>query len=373
VEAAALRALAVLSTGELKAAVDAARRASRMAQAEALPGPELMANLVLARARRCAGQPHLAHRILTALHKVAPAEFRFWVRWELALAGGAGEDDGEPDEPPPAALLRAAAAGDRPGFEAAVLAARAAAGGFRTLLDEIDLLVQAVDGGREVTAALAPFCDGRAPQPPLGLQGVASTADEPDEGGRALAYVLAQPGRPARRLLRPGLGLLGAIPGLRRLEQSQRRQGRVDTAIAALVLSPGPLHEAELFRAVYGFPYVKNIHEGAFKMLLHRVREPLGDAATIERGGERIALTLYRPVLVPDPRCSPPVDQRVLGVLATRGLASARDTADVLGAPLRTVQKALQQMVSEGVVRVEGAGRNVAYRLEDTTFSPPGR
>lgn len=82
-EAAALRALGELEA-DVEAAVRTARRAVRMARTEGLPLPELLANLVLARARRLSDRPHLSVRILRG----------------FGSRGGPAEDG-----PPPARLL----------------------------------------------------------------------------------------------------------------------------------------------------------------------------------------------------------------------------------------------------------------------------
>jgi len=63
---------------------------------------------------------------------------------------------------------------------------------------------------------------------------------------------------------------------------------------------------------------------------------------------------------------------RLVRSLAEQGAPSAADAARVLGLPLRTVQSALAELVAEGICRVERQGRNVSYRVEDTTFTMAG-
>lgn len=53
-----------------------------------------------------------------------------------------------------------------------------------------------------------------------------------------------------------------------------------------------------------------------------------------------------------------------------RSLSSWRVPLEI---PLRTVQSALAEMVSEGVLRSEGKGRSVRYIVEDTVFNEPTR
>jgi len=87
----------------------------------------------------------------------------------------------------------------------------------------------------------------------------------------------------------------------------------------------------------------------------------------------RVALTPRVPLVVADPRCSRPLDERVLALLASNDGLSAKDAARELGLPLRTIQAALEELVSEGVCRSQRSGRSIEYRVDDTTFEVPTR
>jgi predicted transcriptional regulator len=60
-------------------------------------------------------------------------------------------------------------------------------------------------------------------------------------------------------------------------------------------------------------------------------------------------------------------------VLAEQGRLSVRAVAQMLGIPVRTAQHALKALAEEGICEVERRGRELQYRIEDTTFSEPTR
>ena len=127
----------------------------------------------------------------------------------------------------------------------------------------------------------------------------------------------------------------------------------------------------ECFEQAYEIPYEAEVHRGVFEVLLHRVRAYLEGAAELVRGDGRIALRLLRPVLVPDPRCAPPVYDRLLRILAREGRATASDAAKQIGLSVRAVQEALKSLAADGVCVGEKDGRQILYIVEDTTFSEP--
>ena len=102
-------------------------------------------------------------------------------------------------------------------------------------------------------------------------------------------------------------------------------------------------------------------------------RTLLADVAEVVRSEGFITLNVHQPFTVPDPRCSRPLEDRLLETLATSRDATAKGTAAALGVPLRTVQGALKELVAEGACLAERKGRAVAYRVEDTTFASPTR
>jgi DNA-binding transcriptional ArsR family regulator len=372
IEAVTVRALAATAAGDLAGALRLARRVSRMARTEAMPQLEILAHLVLARLRRLTGKPHLGTRILSALFRVAPPPWRPWLEWELVLARGEGASVGEAALELEA-LLVAARGGDRPAFDrtGAALAARAAS--FAPVSSDLGLLWAALDPGVPAAAtppALEPFCRGAVDEPPLGLVGVAGGRDEE----APVAWVLSRPGVAPRRLLAPGDGLARAAGPVRTLQESEGRQLRTDSAIAVLALAgPDGIDEGSLFRRLYGFEYEPVRHQSVRAVLYGRVRKRLGDAAELERQEGRLRLVHEEALLVPDPRCSPPPETRILRVLAERREAPAREVAERLGIPLRTVQEALRRLADDGALRAERRAHGLHYVLEDTTFSEPTR
>ncbi len=375
IEAEAVRALGAANAGDLDAALKLARRASRMARTEAMPQHEYLAHLVLARVRRVTGKPHLATRILAALLDVATPPWRPWLSWELLFANGrlpagAARVHGAPDAL--ARLLDGARAGDRVAYEAAAVATATAVRGVAPLVDDLRHLLGAIDPGVSPAARapeLEPFCDGRAHHPPRGLQGVCGdAADAP------LAWVLSVVGAPPRRVLAPGDGLARALGPTVGHEAIDGKHIRTDSAIALLALAgPAGLDEDDLFLRLYGFAYEPERHQSVRSVLYTRVKKRLGTAAELERAEGRLRLGHVASLLVPDPRCTPPPELRILRWLAERRQAGARDVAASLGIPLRTAQDVLHRLAEDGALRAERHTKGLHYFLDDTTFSEPTR
>ncbi|MGE0790797.1 MAG: hypothetical protein AB7S26_34300 [Sandaracinaceae bacterium] len=361
VDAASIRALASLEDGDLDGARRHARRAVRMARTEELPAAQYLAGIVLARLRRYAHQPHLALRILGALRAVVPPTYRDWVAWELALAGdeSTGPSDasglGEATRALGGWLARSPAERVRE-----VGRASAAMGLARFVARDLDALASLLDPDCTPHAMVRDWAYGALDPLPRGLDGLAH-----DREDGWLALVTVDPSRPARRVL-----ATGAVPEAHpRIHSS--RPGRLETAISVLALAPNGMEAVAFFEAVYRFAYEHEIHKGPLEVLVHRARELLGQHAEVVRDGPMIALRARGPFAVPDPRAPRSIDDAVLSSLARGAAGSARDAARELGVPLRNVQHALKRLVEEGACEVEKHGREVRYRVEDTTFSEP--
>ncbi|MEM9192669.1 MAG: helix-turn-helix domain-containing protein [Myxococcota bacterium] len=386
VEATTLRALAAMQVGDFGQAIKLARRASRMARTEAIPQPEYLANLVLARMRRLTGNPHLATRILTAILRVAPPVWGAWLRWELVLAGAFEEafPGGAPDlgsggssaayraAVSLAHLQKAAEVGDRERFDAMATTLEEVTGRWPLLGGEVCDVLACVDPGRALLPGSVSegFVRGTVDEPPPALHGLAARTGGAPPEETASAYALGDLEGTRRRLLRLGRPLVD-IKGLHVLRQSRRKQGRVETLVATLLLAPDGLNEAECFETVYGFPFQMEMHKGVFDVLLHRAREYIQGAGEIERSQGKVQLTLACPVMVADPRCAEPVQDRLLRFIAANRGASAKDIAKAMGVSVRTAQSTLQELAAEGACAVQKEGRFVRYVVEDTTFSEP--
>jgi len=384
IEAASLGAMAALARGELGAATAVARRASRMARTEALPQQEYLAHLVLARLRRFSGRAHLALRIVGALGRIASPQWRGWIAWESLLAGGIEEarivlDADEEASVASAAsaaaralmaVVEGASAGRRDVLEQGAQAAREALSGCAPWQWELEDALVAVDPDRLEggSAAVAAWACGDGALPGW-LSGVAGLARLPPEA--ASIYVLARPGGGSRRLIELGLPLVAGPTSELGTETGPLRTRKA----AALLLLAGPAGAVRetFFRSVYGFAFAPVIHQGVLDVLLHRVRAYLGDAVEMSRSGDVIAIEVRRALLVPEEDAERPLDDRILRALATRGGGSAREAAEFLGVPLRTVQSALRELVDEGECVAHRQGRQIHYRVEDTTFSEPTR
>jgi DNA-binding transcriptional ArsR family regulator len=379
VESTALRALAALNDGAIAEAIERARRASRMARTEAIPRAEFIAHLILARTRRISGKPHLANRILSSLLRFAAQPWHPWMLWELTLAGGQADvSKAELGEPWPLthdvqALLAATEREDRAGFDQRLQCAKSAVQSWSWLAKDVRVLAHSLDPTiliSELDPAVAPWARGETPETPHGLHGLCTSPNSPESDEAAVAYVIAGPGTVARRILPHGLGLLQS--GETRIAQMRRRSGRLDSAAAALALAgPEGLESTEFFRSVYGFAYAPELHRGVIKTLVHRLRARLEDVALVHSDAGRLALEPRTSLILPDPRCSAPLNDRVLWLLSTKRGITARKAAQQLGLPLRTVQTALRELVEDGLCESLRTGRNVRYQVEDTTFSEP--
>lgn len=355
------RALADEHRGALDGARSAARRAWRMARTEGLPQSQYFAGLVLARLRRLEGRPHLATHILTSLSNRAPSPWTQWIQWELALAQGRSSSPLQP-------VLDAAVSGDRQGFDRHATAILQRPLPHLMARDRDDLL-DALDASRapEPGSEIHRWSSGNSPfePPPRGLHGVTGASEDRYPTPTIVHAALAGPGR---RCLSVGSRLAGP-KGLISVQA-----GRAESLIAALALAgPDGLEPAELFRAAYGFRYDVDLHRGALDVALHRARERLDSWAHLQRTSSRIALVVSRPFAVFDPRSLPSAEDRLLGLLASQRELGARELAQQLDMPLRTVQKSLRELVEGGAAVSRRDGRNIRYAVEDTTFQEPTR
>lgn len=358
IDAASLVASAALLEQPLEVATVQARRASRMARTEALPSEEYLAHLILARVRRHLGRPHLSARIATAIARVAPARWRGWLSIELRLSGAsdmasrvrARGSDGALDHEPIDALLSGRRADDDV---------------FRTVapLDqELRALHAAIDPQVPPPPPVLAFLSGQTHELPGTLSGLLAEG----KGVR----VIASPGGGARRVL-----WTSAPEGVVELGQRDgAKQHRREAALAQLAFAGEEgLANDELFRRVWGFQFTPHLHQGVLDVLLHRVRAALGDAGELSRKDKQIRLVLERPVALVDPRVEASLEDAVLRALALRGEARARELAEDLAVPLRTVQQALSRLVEGEECHRVGEGQSISYRVEDTTFREPTR
>jgi hypothetical protein len=347
-----------------------------MARSEAMPQQEYLANLTLARVRRLAGQPYLAARILNALLSVAPSAWRPWLTWELLLAQGESRTE---DAPLPRSragraadglrgLLRSARTGDRAAFEHCVSDIGDATSGFAELSRELGRLVALLDPMRTAEPSVAAWLSGQIAETPDGLHGICGADGAPGSLEGDVAHVFVSLSGPARRVLSPGTHLVEAT----RIPLQKRPQLRTDSTLSVLALAGSEGRDEDaLFHQVYGFAFEPALHRGVRNTLNTRMRTRLGEAGAIERESGRITLVPLTAFVMPDPRCSPPPEHTLLAVLGKMKHMSAARAAEMLGVPLRTVQRALAELAEDGACRAVKVGRGLEYVLEDTTFSEP--
>lgn len=378
VESRALAALGALEGGDTVRALELARRASLMARVESLPQPEFLAHLVLARARRCARQPHLSLRIVRALAEVAPAPWRSWLGWEWLLAGG--ERELEWGSSATLSLLARVSCAEKTEGEAVrelgALAMRLPQPLARDASVLASCLLEDPSIERSLEERVARWRAGEVELIPEELHGVAFRGERDGSAG-PVAKVVARPDAPGVRLLAQA----PLPPEYRSVDTHAQR--RVETLLSVLGLAgPEGLAEAACFERTYGFAFVPELHAGSFEVLLHRTRSTLGGLGHIERDEGQgpasanrqvrwLRLVLVAPVVVGDPRVSLRTADRVLRLLAARGSASAKDVARDLAISLRAAQGALSELSERQLCDRQKVGRNVAYVVEDTVFSEP--
>ncbi|MEM7608349.1 MAG: hypothetical protein AAF411_23585, partial [Myxococcota bacterium] len=355
IDAMALRALHALDSGDAEAALRIARQASRMAASEGVIQREYFANLVLARARRYVRQTAAALRILHDLEQVVSGPWHAWVEWELMFGGGSV----------PGARSRWANALQRQLQEGSAAAGpRTLCAGFANELEHLGAALDPAsppgdDWARGTVSDVHPSLSG-------------FLVPQIDGSGKevASAYVVAHPEPWARRILSQGLHRTDGGATATAFNLSARR---THVALATLALAHGAsMHVHALFEAVYGFPFVVPKHQGTFRGLLHRMRAELPEFARIEREADVCRLITTHTLVLPDPRCAPDLEQTVLRLLGKEGTRLTSDAiARQLAVPLRTVQRALRDLVDVGSCEVVAEGRRSFYRIEDTTFSEP--
>ncbi|MEQ9073452.1 MAG: hypothetical protein RLP09_06305 [Sandaracinaceae bacterium] len=357
VEQMIVRGLRALSDGALDVATQHARRASRAAYAESLRGLEYLAYWLLGRTRRETRNLHAATRIFGALARAAPRPWWPLVDWELVLAGGDAQAAQRPLTAPASTWLDAVAHAQAERWDEAhaaldalrrhPLPARFAA--ERDLLSDGLTGVSALDARARVSGAR-----------------VAGALFESAErvGLTPAVWSVAPDAQPT---LRWCVGISGDAPRLL-FGEGERIQG-----LAACLAEAGRagLGHDEVFRAVYGFDYDAALHEGLFRVLLHRTRAALAGAGDVVREEATLVLRPERAMVLPEPRSAPPFGDRLLRAIAAKPGVSAKELAEQVGDRVRTVQRALRLLLDSGTCRSEKRGRQTVYTVEDTTFSEP--
>jgi len=356
-------------------AVDLARRATRMARSEEVPGAEILAYIALARARRHQGKPYMAARILDTLIRLGARSLRPLVEWERILSGP-GLIPGKSASPAHAAL-RKVSTSSLSQWMSVVRILEDHAMRWPASRPEVAALCYASapveceenEGARWYLEPNA-WSKGEEDCVPSAIVGWAGHAppSEPGDFGPCGVWVLAHPGGTARRCLRSALTRCD----VRVCRADALRQLRPLTTLATLALAgTGGLRRETLFKRVFGFAYDSGRHAGVLRTTVSRARRLLERAGRIDRAGAVLSLELNEPFAVPDPRCAPNLDEQILRALGSRGGATTREAAHLLSVPPRTVRRALSRLVSEGVCRQITSGSRVRYELEDTTFSEP--
>lgn len=385
IEATVIQAYAAERQGDVAQATSLARTAVRMARTEDLPQWQYLAGVALARMRRLNGTSHLTARILRPMLKVAPRPWHAWIAWEALMAGALslGESIELSDQEDPAGstrdlqrLLKSAVGGDIQAFESAA-ANLAQLDGWKSRVDDAQLVLLALDATQPLPdhgSPLGGWSSWRESAPPAAIRGLCIDLNtDPGDPGPA-AFVIAGP-RDSDGCLTPRRIAGLAEPLLSREARIERIKGKFErnlTTLATIALSgTAGIDKAELFRSVYGFEYEPEPYRGLFNSLIHRARQVLGEHGSLVTEGDVCRLDLAHTLVIPDPRCGQSVEDLVLRVIARTNASTTKDTSENLGAPLRTVQRAIRRLVDDGSLVAERDGKLFYYHVEDTTFSEP--
>ncbi|MEM6958698.1 MAG: helix-turn-helix domain-containing protein, partial [Myxococcota bacterium] len=350
VEVACLRAIAMLSR-DVAEGVRLARRASRAARTEGVLAGEYLANLVLCRARRASEKPFAASRIASSLVQICAPRWRAWLGWELAMLA-------RPDEALRLSTGATPVAQLTEWFVSATRDARWAREGSPTM--PVPWIARELGewiacAGAAATPTAADFIRGATATPPAGAAGWV------DDAGTWVCWSAA---RGARRYLSP-------IEEASTPDAVIDASDRVACALAVLALAgPDGLPIEELYGEVFGATYEARA-DGLLRTTLYRGRAAIAAHAELVRGDGFALLRPQRPFAVRDPRCAPGLAAHALRTLARAGSLTARELGDAMGMALRTAQKALRELVEEGLCQTFKDGRTVRYTIEDTTFSNP--
>jgi len=355
IDAVSLRALALLEQEDAGEALSLARRAVRMSRADEFPQAQYLAGLALARCRRMRGRPHLSMHVLAPLERVASAPWRDWIRWETFGAGAHDE-----------ALLEAARAGDRERFAARARALASRAGSCVPFQRDLASWLAVLDPAAASPPSHVEFLTGRSDEVPSRARGLCAGLE-----GEMGVLIIIHGDRPPRRCAAAAEGLaFASASGPRR----ELPTGRTLLGLCCVALAGGRIDRETFFRRVYGFGYNAPAHRGTLKVLVHRIREWLGEAGGIvlEENGD-LVLELRRSLVLPDPRCETPLGDRLLRHLAVQRRGGARQLAGELGVSVRTAQRALVELAEEGSVVRAKDGRGFSYAVEDSVFTEPTR
>lgn len=365
VEAILLRSAAHMADGAVDSAVADARRASRMAQTEHLWLTHYATCLLLARLRRLSGRPHLAGLIVTQCLAVTSSIFHAWLRWEHLFACGE-------DLPPEfvggqeSVLTRASGYVSRCLQDGRV--SEEMRGALRTLIAEsgphrsdVDALMSVLSPTHEPAGPpeLLAWRGGLETTPPACLSGLVTL--RPDA---PTVVVAASPHHPSRRILSH------AVPeAFVRVGTHGGRAARPEALASALALA-GPEGEelGEVFLRVYGFPFRKTLHEPSYKVVRHHTRTMLKGVAEMWTRDERVGLIVEQPFVIEDPRCVESLPGAMLRFLAVGRELGTKDLARELEVSIRSVQRAIRELTSDGACVEVKEGRKVYYSVEDTTF-----
>lgn len=314
-ELALCKGIGAMCAGDLEGALAAVRRASRMLQSDHFWLGHCTASIFLARLRRCEGKPHLARWIAARALEGAGPLLAPWLEWELHMAGGC-------------------------------VALPSLRGSFWWHGEDRSAMTDATCAMHEAPRHSWVLGDAVGPGALSGLVSQHGADVLVLPGGRALRQLFSSK---ARRI--------------------EVKAGRPASLLASLAFAgTAGLKVSEWFAKAYGFVYRPELHGPSFRVARHDARRLLAGVGSILREGERYRLEVSEPVAFADPTTPVLLGERLLRCMASAEKQNAKALAAQLGAPLRSVQEVLRELVEEGVCARVKHGRAVCYEVEDTTY-----
>ena len=394
--AASLLALRAIVDARFTLAVTIARQAVNLALAENQPNfDQVLAQWVLARAYRYAGEPTAALTTLKGIAVDRSGPWTAWVCWERLLAGGLSTFGHRSSEAPVAAtILPTVTARSADALKRLLITLReqsrqkiqdAMAELERTvspcplLRREVEAFFCALDATREpISRDVRAWIGGEEGAVYCAFMPVAPSTTTPSSRVLPSAMILGGPDVPGRRFLCAGQAL---VPHAQELDSHSiarmRATTRTETGLAVLALAgPAGIACSEFFRLLYGIRFSPKRHQSILDVLCYRMRLLLGEHGEVHRprrltdpelGGEaKLCLRLNKPIALSDPRLALSTNGRILHVIATvGGNVSLSQIASHLRLPVRTVQCCVRDLVQTGqCVRVRD-GRRIGYHASD--------
>lgn len=345
VDCALLRA-AQASFSHEDTAIELARKAAHKAQSSAIVDREMLASVLLARARRLQHKPYLGRWLLDTLLASYPPPWLPWVETERVFLGQVAQPLGG-------------------------LPATAVVEIYNSVSDP-DEARQRLEKAKELDSRFAPELEtleialGLSEEADLVQRGQIRLGVRDARFDAPAFEILLRPcGRTVRRFPSARLGHERHVDTLQQGERCARGLVALSEHLNRWI----PIER--WFHATAGFEYKPELHAPSVRATVHRIRSTLPPDMRLERTADTIRLEApSKDTIIPDPGAFASHEERVLGAIVS-GATGSTVIARRLRVSRRTVQSVLRDLVEQGVCHKTTSGRAVEYRVEDTSFFEP--